>query len=424
MAAGERILIVSHGHPELSPGGAEFAAYSVFQALQRTPDIEAVFLAWTGGAAQRRGGTPFATFRGRTDEILFCTDTFDHFLFSQPTDIVDQFALLLRRVAPDVIHLHHFSKIGLEFIALARRINPDVRIMITLHEYLAICNNYGQMIKTNSHALCYEASPHDCAGCFKDIPAAEFLLRQKFIQSHFEMVDLFIAPSEFLRQRYIAWGLPAWQIVLLDNGTPAVEPPRPRQRAQGEGRGVFGFFGQINPYKGLLQLLAALDYIGQAPAEMRAGIRLMVHGANLEFNAADYVDAVTKALARTASRVHFAGPYERRDIGRLMAGVDWVVVPSIWWENSPLVIQEAFAHRRPVICSNIGGMAEKVVAGQDGFHFQVGDPFDLAGLMLRLAGDVALWDRLQGRIRRPMTIEESVARLLELYRDRSFAVMR
>jgi glycosyltransferase involved in cell wall biosynthesis len=422
MAAGERILVVSHGHPELNPGGAEFAAYAIFQALQRMPDVEAFFLAWTGNAAQRRGGTPFATFRGRADEILFCTDTFDHFLFSQPTDIVDQFALLLRRVAPDVIHLHHFSKIGLEFIALARRINPDVRIIVTLHEYLAICNNYGQMIKANSQALCYEASPHECATCFKDIPASEFLLRQKFIQAHFEMVDLFVAPSEFLRQRYIAWGLPAWQIVLLDNPMPTVEPPPPRPRAEGEGRGVFGFFGQINPFKGLLQLLAAFEYIGQAPPERRAGVRLMVHGANLEFNPAGYVDALTKALARTAARVHFAGPYERRDIGRLMAAVDWVVVPSIWWENSPLVIQEALAHRRPVICSDIGGMAEKVVVGQDGFHFQVGNPFDLAGLLLRLAGDEGLWDRLQGRMRHPMTIEQSLDRLLELYRDRSFAV--
>ena len=56
-----------------------------------------------------------------------------------------------------------------------------------------------------------------------------------------------------------------------------------------------------------------------------------------------------------------------------MAEIDWVVVPSIWWENSPLVIQEAFLHGRPVICSDIGGMAEKVEHEVNGLHFRVGD---------------------------------------------------
>ena len=114
-------------------------------------------------------------------------------------------------------------------------------------------------------------------------------------------------------------------------------------------------------------------------------------------------------LARTSQRVHFAGPYQRRDLGRLLAAVDWVVVPSIWWENSPLVIQEAFAHRRPVICSNIGGMAEKVRWGRDGFHFQVSDPFELANLMIRLAADVEVWERLQKSIQRPLSIAEAAA---------------
>ena len=48
-----------------------------------------------------------------------------------------------------------------------------------------------------------------------------------------------------------------------------------------------------------------------------------------------------------------------------MSEIDWVVVPSRWWENSPLVIQEAFMHGRPVICSGIGGMAEKVDAQRE-----------------------------------------------------------
>jgi glycosyltransferase involved in cell wall biosynthesis len=106
----------------------------------------------------------------------------------------------------------------------------------------------------------------------------------------------------------------------------------------------------------------------------------------------------------------------------LIAALDWVVVPSIWWENSPLVIQEALAHRRPDICSNIGGMAEKVRLGPDGFHFQVNDPFELASLMVRLANDPDVWDRLQKSIPRPLSAAEAAARHLVLYRGNSFAM--
>jgi glycosyltransferase involved in cell wall biosynthesis len=419
----DRILIIAHGHPEQSPGGGEIAAYSLFQELKRTDGVEAYFLAWAGAGAPQRASTPFSTFRGRNDELLFAADAFDHFWFLQPIDatVRDRFAFLLRQINPDIIHFHHYSKIGLELIALARRLNPRVRIFVTLHEYLAICHHNGQMVKTGNFALCEEANPRDCAACFTDIAPTEFLLRKLFIQAHFAKVDRLIAPSEFLRRRYIAWGLPSRQIVLLENGTPVCRPPPPRPCADGEPRAIFGFFGQINPYKGLLQLLTAFDYLGQLPAEVTRGIRLIVHGANLETNSPDYVGAVHELLARTAERVHFAGPYDRRDLGGLLAAVDWVVVPSIWWENSPLVIEEALAHRRPVVCSNIGGMAEKVRWGHDGFHFPVGNPFELARLLVRLAGDPAIWNHLQTTIRQPLTTARSAVQHLELFRQHASA---
>ena len=198
----ETILIVSHGHPELSAGGAEIAAYSLFQQLQQTNGVTPYFLAWAGDAVYRREGTPFSTFRGRSDEILFSADHFDHFLFSQPTYLVEHFTFLLQRIKPDIVHLHHYIRIGLEFVAIVRQIRPQARILVTLHEYLALCHAHGQMIKTGTGALCDDANPQDCATCFREIPPADFLLRSLFIKSHFDKVDLFIAPSKFLRHRY------------------------------------------------------------------------------------------------------------------------------------------------------------------------------------------------------------------------------
>ena len=98
-----------------------------------------------------------------------------------------------------------------------------------------------------------------------------------------------------------------------------------------------------------------------------------------------------------------------------MARPDWVVVPSIWWENSPLVIQEAFLHGRPVICSDIGGMAEKVRDGVDGLHFRAGDPVSLARTIERATTNPRLWRSLRDGIRDPYPMDAHVSRLLDLY---------
>jgi glycosyltransferase involved in cell wall biosynthesis len=99
-----------------------------------------------------------------------------------------------------------------------------------------------------------------------------------------------------------------------------------------------------------------------------------------------------------------------------MRSVHAVLVPSVWWENSPLVIQEAFLNRRPVICSDIGGMAEKVRDGLDGFHFQAGSPFALASVLRGLAAAPARLQALQGTLARPPSLHDTAAATLKLYR--------
>ena len=95
-----------------------------------------------------------------------------------------------------------------------------------------------------------------------------------------------------------------------------------------------------------------------------------------------------------------------------MAAADWVVVPSIWFENAPLVILEAFRHRRPVICGGIGGMAELVTDGVDGLHAPVGDPAGLAAVLRRAAEEPGLWDRLVAGIRPPPDLDVAARRHL------------
>jgi glycosyltransferase involved in cell wall biosynthesis len=100
----------------------------------------------------------------------------------------------------------------------------------------------------------------------------------------------------------------------------------------------------------------------------------------------------------------------------LMADADWVIVPSIWWENAPLVIQEAFHHKRPVICSGIGGMAESVRKGIDGMWFRSGDAVHLSEKM-EAALDPDLWNRMVSGIEKPRTMQQAAEDHLALYRQ-------
>jgi glycosyltransferase involved in cell wall biosynthesis len=95
--------------------------------------------------------------------------------------------------------------------------------------------------------------------------------------------------------------------------------------------------------------------------------------------------------------------------------VDAVLVPSIWWENSPVVIQEAFRNNRPVLCSDIGGMAEKVRDGIDGYHFSVGSGLELSYLLIRLHDDRSLLQSLRHSMRVPPTAADVLSDHLSLY---------
>jgi glycosyltransferase involved in cell wall biosynthesis len=185
----------------------------------------------------------------------------------------------------------------------------------------------------------------------------------------------------------------------------------PRER-----RDRIGFFGQLNPFKGIDVLLRAMTRLAADPdAEGGPLARLRVHGANLDLQPGGFQNTIRELLDETRDAVTFVGRYEPSDIGRLMEAVDWVVIPSVWWENSPLVIQEAFAHGRPVIASDIGGMAEKVTDGVDGIHFRAGDPDDLAETIRAAVSTPGLWERLRAGIGEVYPMATHVRELGSLY---------
>jgi len=397
-----RTLIVSHGHPDFNKGGAEVAAYNLYSAM-RDRGEDAFFLART--SQPPHGGAAFSSRKDKR-EILFHTTMDDGFLFSnlKTRHLWQEFRDLLQLIKPDVVHLHHYFLLGIEIFTEIRNMLPHARIVLTLHEYLAICHNKGLMIKTNGK-LCYGASARDCYNCFNSVQPGDFFLREKYIKNHFDMVDHFISPSLFLKKRYVEWGIEEAKISVIENGLPEAASSvidagnedilKPKQ--------TFAFFGQINPYKGIDVLLQALTLL---PKAIRQQVRVEIHGANLDQQESKYQKKVKKLLKKLGKTAIFQGAYEQHEMPTLLRAVDWAVVPSIWWENSPVVIQEALAAKVPLIVSNIGGMSEKVRDGIDGFHFRHSNPADLAAVIERCVMQPTIRSKMSDNIKPILKLEE------------------
>ena len=405
-----RILIVSHGHPDFSLGGAEIAAHAHWAELRRR-GIEAMLVSRVSKSPGHAGASFFARSADRFD-VLFSPPPVNHFRHSQPHGrvVYEEFRALLDRFRPTVVHFHHYAFVGLELVREVRKYASSVPIVLTLHEFLAICNAEGQMLKTNG-VLCEKASPFDCHMCFPDISPQDLFMRELFIKSFFDLVDLFVCPSEFLRDRYIAWGLPTEKMVVLENGQPRREEDVAEESSGYAQETRFVLLGQLSRLKGTLVLL---DAVRLFPKRLRKLVRIEIHGST-QYAKDDFKLQFEKALNGLEDTVSFCGPYRFEDVGGIIRRSGWVIVPSIWWENSPLVIQEAFAAGRPVICSNIGGMAEKVTHGVNGVHFRVSSAADLAARMEECASNPDLWKRLCAGVPQPPTIDQTVDRLLALY---------
>ena len=116
---------------------------------------------------------------------------------------------LLRALEPDVVHFHHFLSIGLDLIATTRRILPSCRILLTFHEFAAICAADGHMVRRTDRSLCDHSSPVRCHQCIPDRQPDEFMIRKLWIEQHLSHVDHFTCPSRFMIEPFVTWGIPA-----------------------------------------------------------------------------------------------------------------------------------------------------------------------------------------------------------------------
>ncbi len=359
----------------------------------------------------------------------------------RPAGAREVFEMLLERTRPQLVHFQHLLHLSVDWIDTARE--AGLPTVYTANDYWAVCARV-QLQRTDG-VRCDGNQGLGCFPCIKDkspglitparrlFPLANPLVdlldrlapaggrlsrftrswidlrdRQRYVLSRFGAVDLTIAPSRFLRGVLLeSGGFEPERVVHSDYGMrPAsgeVSPPEPPRT----GGPRFGFIGSLLEYKGIAVLLRAMRRL------KRLDCRLLVFGDYRPDE--DTYHARLSELAAEAS-VSFRGRFDNDRLAEVFREIDVLVVPSTWFENSPLVIHEAFLHHTPVVTSDIGGMAELVRDGVDGLHFRAADERSLAQVLQRLMDDRGLIERLSRDFPSYKTPEEDAREMEARYR--------
>lgn len=312
-------------------------------------------------------------------------------------------AQLIGRFRPDGVHAHNtFPLISPSLYWAAAR--AGVPVVQTLHNFRLMCLN---ALFLREGRVC-----EDCTGrlpwrgvaraCYRDSRAASaalagMLTLHRGLGTYRHKVARYIALNEFCRGKFIEGGLPAERVVVKPNFVNWADGPALSQESTRQG---LLFVGRLSVEKGVATLAEAMRRCPNAS--------LRVAGDGPQGGLLDGVAGVTRLGSQPSDAV-------RREMG----GAHALVVPSIWYENFPRTIVEAFAAGLPVIASRIGALATLVTHGTTGLLFEPGDAADLADRMawaLAHPGEMAQMGRnARAQYDREFTPQVNYRRLMEIY---------
>lgn len=367
------ILKIIHGYPPNYNAGSEVYSQSICNELSKQHKVS-VFT---------REENPYSSdFAIRHENAI---GNLDFYFVNNPQGkdgyrhekLDNNFADLLKQIKPDITHIGHLNHLSTGLVDELKKQN--IPIVFTLHDFWLMCPR-GQFLtrsigEANNFHLCAGQQDRKCAtDCYKvyfsgnkadeqqEIDSWSSWVHNRMIETKaiIDKVDLFIAPSQYLRNRFInEFSVPENKIIFLDYGFPTEYLTR-TEKSKEKINFTFGYIGTHITSKGVNQLIEAFSEI-EEPATLKIYGRQNGQSTN----------ALKLLAAASKNKIEFVGEYINRNLANdVFSKVDCIVVPSIWAENSPLVIHEAQSCKVPVITADFGGMKEYVQHKVNGLLFE------------------------------------------------------
>jgi glycosyltransferase involved in cell wall biosynthesis len=410
-----KILHVIHRFVDTDRRGSELYTYHLCRALAQKHEVAVFYTSPKGPKAGLESGC----LDGLSTYIIGSSDSWQEAVIRHRSLRAETaFTQVLAEWRPDIVHFQHLLFLSLRLPTIAKR--RGLRSVFTLHDFWLLCPqvtllNHRQRIswpinRLNCYACCQSRVQRayswrrlwgwEPTVLMKRALLAYYLLRgrPRRVSRLIRDVDLFIAPSQQLRQRFIHEDLPATKIAYCAYGIDcSIRPPTYISNLSHSGPLECGFIGSVSTHKGIDILLDAFSKID--------GARLTVYGR-----------VASQYLERSHSgNVRFMGEIADSEKADAFRQMHVLIVPSIWLENSPIAIHEAFLFGIPVITSNTGGMAELVKDGQSGLHFQLGDAEDLRRKVEYLASNRGELRRLTANVPAVKPIEDNASEIETFY---------
>lgn len=273
---------------------------------------------------------------------------------------------LIDHTHPNLAHVHNiYHQISPSILPVLKR--KGLPVIMTLHDLKLLCPNYKMRTQGAVCERCkpnrfYQAILHRCVR--NSLPASALCAAESYLHRYSGVyesnVDMYITPSQFYRRKMIEWGMPENKLVCVPTFTD-VQQYRPFYT----GDGYLIYLGRLAEEKGLLTLVDAMLRVPQG--------KLYIIGEGPLYG------ILQKRIGEyKLQNVHLTGPKWNEELEHLISGARFTVVPSEWYENSPNSLARSYAHGKPVLGANIGGIPEMIEEGRTGLLFEPGSAEDLA----------------------------------------------
>lgn len=278
-------------------------------------------------------------------------------------------AMGLRRLAPDVLHMH--SDTAMFYGTLAA------------------------MVAKVRTRICTE---HD--GVFPR--SRRVRMANRFLLKHLTQA---VAVSGTVKELWCQEdGIDRSRVLVVPNGVPDIFTARPAREEGGSGSLTFGYLGRLSPEKGVDVLIEAFA----RACDRLARARLAIVGDGTERSS---LEAMARMLG-IQTRVDFLGV--RHDVATMLAGMDVFVLPSRR-EGLPMAILEAMSMGLPVIATAVGGVPEAICDGVNGLLAPPDDPSAIADAMVRIALDAPLRQSLSKQSRQVFLERYELTQMVNTY---------